>query len=259
MQIMNLFLWFISYSFIGWAWETLLFTFQEKRIVNRGFLNGPFCPIYGIGALLLIWSLSGRTVNIFVLFLAALVLTTALEYVTGYLMEKLFNAKWWDYSMFPLNFQGRISLVSSLFFAFGAVLLVLFIHPFVIGMTDRLTVVGKQIILFVFIIYFFIDFSITTRHVLILNGRLSEIQAAINCFFGKYARRAGEFKNTIFVNFEESEFYSDRIRTLLSLDRLQNTRIFKAFPKLQSIKYDDALRKLKDKLMGSRGKDGNGE
>jgi uncharacterized membrane protein len=254
MHVLDLFLWFVVYSFIGWAWETALFTVQEKRFVNRGFLNGPLCPIYGTGALLLLWALNGRTDNLLALFLAALVLTTTLEYLTAVAMEKLFNAKWWDYSMFPLNFQGRISLISSLVFAVASVLLIRYLHPFVKGLTDRMPLEAKKILLFVFLIYILIDLSVTIRHVLILNGRLSEIQTAINGFFGKYARRAGELRNSILVSFEESEFYSDRIRTLFSLDRIQNTRLFRAFPRLRSTKYNDAMKKLKSRLLGSRNK-----
>lgn len=256
MYFLDLFLWFILYSFIGWAWESALFTIQERKFVNRGFLNGPICPIYGFGALLLLLVLDRRTDNIILLFFSAVVLTTALEYLTAVMLEKMFNAKWWDYSMFPLNFQGRISVLSSAVFGIMAVLQIKYIHPFISGLTNQISLYSKRVFLFIFIMYIFVDAAFTVRHVLILNGRLSEIQTALNAFFGKYYKRAGEFKNAILLNFEESEFYSDRIRILFSLGRLQNTRIFKAFPKLRSIKYDDALRKLKDKLMGSRGKDG---
>ena len=252
MTILDVFLWFIGYSFVGWAWETMLFTVQEKRFVNRGFLNGPLCPIYGCGALLLLWVFWGRTENIWVLFFSALVLTTVLEFLTAVLLEKLFKAKWWDYSMFPLNFQGRISLLSSLVFAVMSVLLIRIIHPFVSSQTDRLPLEVKRIVLFVITIYFFVDLTFTIRHVLILNGRLSEIQTALNGFVGKYTRRAGAIKNAILVSFEESEFYSERIKTLFSLDRYQNRRIIRAFPKLRSLSYNDALKKLKVRLLGAR-------
>jgi uncharacterized membrane protein len=252
MHIVDLFIWFVVYSFIGWAWETALFTVQEKRFVNRGFLNGPLCPIYGVGGLLLIWALEGRTESLPILFLIALVLTTTLEYLTAILLEKLFNAKWWDYSMFPLNFQGRISLISSIVFGIMSVLLITVIHPFIQGLTGKMPVRAKQVFLLIFVVYLLADITVTIRHVLLLNGRLSEIQTAINGFFGKYARRAGDLKNAILVNFEESEFYSERIRSLFSLDRFQNRRIFRAFPKLRSIKYDDALKKLRSRLLRSR-------
>ena len=259
MNIFDLILWFFIYSLVGWVWETAQFTIYERRFVNRGFLNGPLCPIYGSGALLMLGAFWGRTENLYLLFFASLVLMTALEYMTAVLLEKLFKAKWWDYSRFPLNFQGRISLLSSLVFGVMCVLLIRYIHPFTKSMTDRLPPSAKRIFLIVFLLYILTDFVFTIRHVLILNGRLREIQCAINGFIGKYRRRAGEFKTAILVNFEESEFYSDRIKTLFSLDRLQNIRIFRAFPALRSLKYDDALKKLRSRLLGFRTRNGAGD
>jgi uncharacterized membrane protein len=241
-------LWFFIYSFVGWAWETALFTVQERRFVNRGFLNGPFCPIYGFGALLIFGMLAGRTHNVFVVFLLSVILATALEYITAVLLENMFHAKWWDYSMFPLNYKGRISVISSTFFGIACVLEVKLIHPFVRGLTNQLPNQIKTILVLVILLYLFIDLSLTMRHVFILNGRLSEIQVAFNAFIGKYTRRAGEFRDSLLDNFEESEFYTDRIKSLFSLDRLQNARIFRAFPSLKSFKYNDALSRLKEKL-----------
>jgi uncharacterized membrane protein len=252
MAIYDWFLWFIIYSFIGWAWETALFTIQEKKFVNRGFLNGPLCPIYGFGGLLLLLLLNNRTNNIIILFLAAAVLTTGLEYLTAVAMEKLFHAKWWDYSMFKFNFQGRVCLYGFIIFGLMAVGQIRYFHPFLEKQTISLPRQAKAVISLVIFALILIDFAFTLRHVLVLNGRLSEIQAAINGFIAKYTKRYGGKKVALSEDFEESEFYSDRIKTLLRLDRFQNIRIIRAFPKLRSIKYDDALKKLKEKLISSR-------
>ena len=93
--IENVFLWFMIYSFFGWVYETIYCSIVERKFVYRGFLNGPYCPIYGFGALLDIFAL-GRIENPAVLFLAGAVLTCSLEYFTGWLLETLFHAKWWD-------------------------------------------------------------------------------------------------------------------------------------------------------------------
>jgi uncharacterized membrane protein len=252
MSIYDWFLWFIIYSFIGWAWETALFTIQEKRFVNRGFLIGPLCPIYGFGGLLLLMLLNNRTNNIFILFFSAAILTTSLEYLAAVIMEKLFHAKWWDYSMFKFNFQGRICLYGFIIFGLMAVGQLKYFHPFLTSQTGRLTGYVKAIVCLVIFLLIFVDFAFTLRHVLVLNGRLSEIQAAINDFISKYTKRNKEKKIELTEEFEESEFYSDRIKTLFRLDRLQNIRIIRAFPNLRSIRYDEALKKLKDKLIGSR-------
>lgn len=185
MHIVDLFILFAAYSFVGWAWESALFTVQEKKFVNRGFLNGPLCPIYGVGGLLLIWALEGRTNSLPVLFVAAIALTTALEYLTAILLEKLFNDKWWDYSMFPLNLKGRISLISSLVFGVMSVLLIKYLHPFAWDMTRRFPPLAKHIFVAVFAVYLLVDVSFTVRHVLILSGRLGEIRGAVSRFFDK--------------------------------------------------------------------------
>jgi uncharacterized membrane protein len=252
MAIYDWFLWFIIYSFIGWVWESALFTIQERRFVNRGFLNGPLCPIYGFGGLLLLMLLNNRTNNVILLFFSAAILTTALEYLTAIAMEKLFNAKWWDYSMFKFNFQGRICLYGFIIFGLMSVGQIRYFHPFLSRQTGRLPEHVKGIVCLVIFLLIFVDFALTLRHVLVLNGRLSEIQAAINGFISKYTKRSKEKKIELTEEFEESEFYSDRIKTLFRLDRIQNIRIIRAFPNLRSIRYDEALKKLKDKLIGSR-------
>jgi uncharacterized membrane protein len=154
--------------------------------------------------------------------------------------------------MFPLNYKGRISVISSSVFGIFAVLQNKFLNPYLKSLTDQIPWQTKKIVVFVIFIYLFIDFTLTVRHVATLNGRLSEIQNALNAFFGKYYKRAGELKNSILVSFEESEFYSERIKVLFNLDRFQNRRIIRAFPKLRSLLYDDALKKLKARVLGKK-------
>lgn len=114
-------LYFFMYSFCGWLMETVLCSFQEKRFINRGFLNGPFCPIYGCGiVLILIFLLPVRDgidrlwVAVPVIFAAGAFLASVVEYGTSWLMEKLFHARWWDYSHYRFNLNGRICLLISL-------------------------------------------------------------------------------------------------------------------------------------------------
>ena len=101
--IENIFLWLIIYSVIGWIYESTLCSITERRFVNRGFLNGPYCPIYGFGAILDILIL-GWIKNPILLFVLSAILTCTLEYITSYLMEKLFHARWWDYSKRKFKF-----------------------------------------------------------------------------------------------------------------------------------------------------------
>jgi len=255
MMVFEWFLWFITYSFLGWVYESIVCSISKKRLVNRGFLNGPVCPVYGFGALTTLLFLDQRTDNIVVLFFVGMPLTCAVEYITAVLLEKLFHAKWWDYSNHRFNIQGRVSLLGAVVFGVLSVLLIKYIHPFVGGLIDQLSDWAQIVLSLVIFILLMLDLYVTVRHILVLNGRLQEIQSAINGFLGQYAKRAGELKNSLLDNFEKSEFYSDHIKTLFSLNRFQNTRIVRAFPKLRFIKYDDAWQKLKDTLLGTNDRD----
>ena len=132
------FLWLITYSFLGWIYESAICSIDESRLVNRGFLNGPICPVYGFGALASILVLDQRTDNVIILFFAGMILTCTVEYITAVLLEKLFHAKWWDYSHHRINFQGRVCLLGALVFGFLSVLLIKYIHPFVGGLINQL-------------------------------------------------------------------------------------------------------------------------
>ena len=109
---------FYFYCVVGWCFESTVVSFGERRFVNRGFLHGPMLPLYGTGAILLILvSIPLRGRSPVVLFLAGMIAATALEYVTGVVMEAIFGVKYWDYSTHRFQFQGRICLQSSLAWA----------------------------------------------------------------------------------------------------------------------------------------------
>lgn len=95
--LQNILLFFI-YSFLGWVCETVYCSVGSRHFVNRGFLNGPLCPVYGFGALIVVFAMQPFSKNIVLTFLAGMILTSALEYITGWLLEMLFHLKLWDYS-----------------------------------------------------------------------------------------------------------------------------------------------------------------
>ena len=106
--------WFYIYSFLGWLWETCYVSVRKGKLINRGFINGPLCTIYGCGALAVYLILLPISDNLLLLFVGGVVVATALEYVTAVLMENIFHTSWWDYSDNKFNFQGRICLGCSL-------------------------------------------------------------------------------------------------------------------------------------------------
>lgn len=245
------FLWFIAYSFLGWVYESAICSISERSLVNRGFLNGPLCPVYGFGALASIFILDIRTDNLIILFFAGMLIACTIEYITAVLLEKLFDAKWWDYSNYRFNIQGRVCLIGAVVFGVLAVLLIKYIHPFVGGLIGQLPSWWQIVLSIVIFIFLMLDLYITVRHLLVLNSRLKKMQLAINQFLKQYAQQAGELKESLMSKFEESEFYNERIKALISLSRFQSIRIIKAFPSLRSINYDDAWQKLKSILLGS--------
>lgn len=135
-----LFLWFLFYSFAGWVYESILVSVSERRLVNRGFLNGPICPIYGCGAVLAIVLLHDLH-NPFAVFLISSIGACMLEYVTSWGMEKLFHARWWDYSHRRFNIQGRICLLGAIVFGLLGVLITDVIQPEVNRITQMIPLI----------------------------------------------------------------------------------------------------------------------
>lgn len=122
---------FFIYSISGWIIEMTFSSIYHKKIVDRGFLIGPYCPIYGVAAILMIIFLQKYKGDLIVLFVMAVVISSILEYSISYMMEKLFKARWWDYSTRPFNINGRICLLNCFAFGFLGIILIEFVHPFV--------------------------------------------------------------------------------------------------------------------------------
>lgn len=140
----KVFLWFILYSFFGWVYESILCSCTSHSLVNRGFLNGPLCPIYGFGAVTVILAFWWEPdISLWNLFLSSMVLTCTLEYITSWGMEKLFHARWWDYSDYRFQLNGRVCLLGAVAFGSFSVLLIKVVHPRVAALVNRLPPPGR--------------------------------------------------------------------------------------------------------------------
>lgn len=127
---MYLLLWiFFVYAFLGWCTEVSFAALTSGRFVNRGFLNGPVCPIYGVGVVIVLFFLDPLRGNTFLLFLGSVLLTSLLEWVTGFVLEKIFHQRWWDYSNEPFNLGGYICLRFSIAWGLACLFVVEIIHP----------------------------------------------------------------------------------------------------------------------------------
>lgn len=243
------FLLLMFYSFIGWVYESIVCSIEEKRLINRGFLNGPICPVYGFGGLLVITLLYNRIDNVLLLFLGCMLLTTTLEYITAIILEKMFDARWWDYSSYPLNFQGRICLLGAVVFGVLATLTLRYLHPFTLQILESMQEWIVLSVAGVLVLLVSIDIFVTVRHLLRLNGRLQTIQQQVNQFMDKQMKRAEGLKSTLLERFEESEFYTEQVKRLFDLGKRQNMRLLRAFPKLRPIHNNEAWQWLKSKLL----------
>jgi uncharacterized membrane protein len=136
MALYDFVLWFFVYSAYGWCYETIFCSLQADKFVNRGFFFGPYLPIYGFGALFVIILLHKRMSKIHQ-FILSLIVTTALEYITSYLLEVIFHRTWWNYNNYPFQLHGRICLLASILFGFLGVLLINYIQPRVKKLTDK--------------------------------------------------------------------------------------------------------------------------
>ena len=133
------FLLFFFCSMLGWLMEVTCKLFQFHRFINRGFLIGPYCPIYGFGAVFVTLLLSGFSDHPIAVFLLAMLVCGTLEYVTSYVMEKLFHARWWDYSQRKFNLNGRVCANTLIPFGLLGLVMVYFLKPLVFGWFDALS------------------------------------------------------------------------------------------------------------------------
>ncbi|MFI3260633.1 MAG: putative ABC transporter permease [bacterium] len=139
MYFINIFLMFMIYSIFGYFYEILVILCFEKKIeIKRGFLLGPYIPIYGFGMMFMTLFLFPLKDNIIMLFLASLVSAGILEYMTSYVMEKIYGYRWWDYSDDPFNINGRITLSILILFGIGGILVVNYIAPFITNLLNNI-------------------------------------------------------------------------------------------------------------------------
>lgn len=179
----HLFLWFILYSFAGWVYESILVSCQERRLVNRGFLNGPLCPIYGTGAVAGIVVL-GNVKHPLVVFLVSMVGASILEYATSWAMERLFHARWWDYSHFRFNLNGRVCLLGAVVFGLGGVVIVDVVQPPVERVTDMIPVQVVHVLVAVLVLLTVLDTVVTVVGIVDFEQSLERFRSAVSKYGG---------------------------------------------------------------------------
>ncbi len=206
-ELRNMFILFMIYSLIGWIIEIIDIYVLEKKVVNRGFLIGPYCPIYGVGALLMTWILEG-TADLFGLFVKAMVICAILEYLTSYLMEKLFKIRWWDYTQNKFNINGRICLETMLLFGLGGCIMIKYTNPFFAGIIANCNPIVLSIISIVLACFFIADMVLSFNIV-------NKIK-----------------KSTLNIRGDATEEIKEKVKKVLMNSYFAN-RLMKAFPNVK--------------------------
>lgn len=242
----HLFVWWVFYSFVGWVWETLVGLVTRGRFIDRGVLNGPLCPLYGFGCLLIIVVLDDVT-NPVALFLSAGFLACLLEYLTSVLMERLFHVKLWDYSDKPFNLNGRVYLLGFVAFGLVASVIKLFVQPRVAHMTDAIPPLALHIACAALLALLLVDvvFSI----------------AGLSSFHGRLSRAAKELETMRKNTLEAADQLIDgdtRERIVQFNEHLHRTfswqqrRLIDSFPRMTSTSNAHIVSEIRERLEARR-------
>lgn len=154
-------MWFLTYSMMGWLVESIYMSFCNHKITNRGFAKGPFCPIYGFGALTVFFILRPYSDNSILLFFLGSFLATTLEFLTALVMKRIFGEIWWDYHEKPFNYRGIIFLESSIAWGFYTLFLFMFLQNIVAAFVAMIPVRAGRAIGNLILIGYIMDFSAT--------------------------------------------------------------------------------------------------
>ena len=173
------FLLMITYSLLGWCGEMVYCSIGQRRLCEkRGFLNGPLCPIYGHGALVVLLVLDGGCEHPALTFLLGALLTSLVEYVTSYAMEKLFRMRWWDYSRYRFHINGRVCLLNSVLFGLASVFLCHAANPPIAARLSGLFAAGAGVPLALALgVLYGADIAISVRSAIRIGDRLAKLQA----------------------------------------------------------------------------------
>ena len=267
--------WFFLYGCIGWCVEVVYAAVKEHKLVNRGFLCGPICPIYGFGMVGLVYSVQliplpdSGSMSAVSIFFIGMVLTTAIELVGGWVLYKLYHIRWWDYSKMKYNLGGYICPQFSLLWGLGSVLMIKVVHPLLARGSNPMPFRVMLILDIVLLIIFVVDVIVSTAAAIGLNKYLSEIDELrarlrvtsdkLTTVLGTGAMTADAVldeqklqlalaklegrENTAELRAEATARVAELREKLAAVDRhpLSTRRLLRAFPNMKSLNYAETL------------------
>ena len=268
---------FVIYAFLGWCTEVAYAALDTGKFVNRGFLNGPVCPVYGCGVLVVIVVLTPLKENFLILFAGSFLLTSITEFITGFLLEKLFHNQWWDYSNEHFNICGYVCLKFSILWGIACTLIMDVIHPSIYKVIKIVPKLPGTIILVILCIAFAVDLIITVSTILKFNAHLKMLdelavklkvisdEIGENIYEGvttviekseewseniEHARATHEEKRAERKQERREEFFQLQAKYKEALEKrnIGEKRLMRAFPAMKAKGHEEAFNKLKKYL-----------
>ena len=228
-NLLCIFLIFYIYSVIGYIFEITYCSIRNKKFTwTRGFLIGPYLPIYGTGSLILINTLARYADDYIVLFIMSMVYCSILEYITSYVLEKLFNLRWWDYSKRKFNLNGRVCLLNGVLFGLSGVFIVKYINPIITSFIYSIDYTLLTIISSTLFILFIIDLLLSIRIILGLKNNIHKI-----------------------INMDSTIEIKKEVLLFIKNNGMLTNRLLKSYPNLVSInskKISEGVQFIKNEL-----------
>ncbi len=237
--VFELFFYFLWWSVFGWFLEVVDRTLETGGFENRGFLNGPICPIYGFGVIIITHLLAPLKDNIVMLYISSVIICTTFELLVGLMLERMFHAKWWDYSDQKFNYKGFICLRISLLWGVGAVLCICVAHPLVEKVVAKIPYTGGNIFAATILIVIVIDIIATLSDIREFNMRLKQIDYIATLLHDKSIALGENISDEVLSLNAKYEKLSDQIKS---------SRLVRAFPSLKPSRYTKTFRIIKGKL-----------
>lgn len=258
----TVFLIFIIFSFTGWISEVVYVGITSAhKFVNRGFLYGPLCPVYGFGGLAILTLPASLYSTWIELFFASMFLCTIVEYFVSWIMEKMFHTRWWDYSHFKIQLNGRICLLNSILFGLMGLGMIHFVYPFILNFLNSFSNFILKAVSDVIATALFVDLAFTVRKLVDFNTTMEKLHTFSESLRDHYGHeewfRQDSFSEMLASVKEHAQIEKDRINqnVLEKIERVQNIRhktiknLLEKFPTMKSIRYKEEIAHIKLSLI----------
>lgn len=252
-SFMQWMMFFYTYCFIGWVIESTIDSINQKKFINRGFLRIPMLPLYGFGAIIILFSTLPVIENPTLVFICGALSCTLLEYITGVIMESLFKVKYWDYSEFEYNLNGKICIMATLFWGFLSLLLTYQIHQFtqkfILKIPETATIVCVTIITLIFVVdlFYSVKSALDVKKIL---AKLTEIKNEIE----RLVSQSVEKSEAAQMIKEKINHLNSERQKLFAKITFYPRQLLKSNPQATSSKFSDALKEVKNIIFNRKNK-----